>query len=168
MAKRTDFITVQTLLLAALSWSACCSTVGADWPQLQGDALRSGNVPEVSLSTPIGLVAAVPLTDAVLAAPVIGNGKVIAVDGAGVVHAIDTQTLDVVWKFSTRGGRGNCNNVAAPALVGKYVHVATMAGYYYVLDCDSGSVVKEIDCREPLFAAPVVGKNRVYFATLGA
>ncbi|MEO2008697.1 MAG: PQQ-binding-like beta-propeller repeat protein, partial [Pirellulaceae bacterium] len=64
--------------------------------------------------------------------------------------------------------RGNCNNVAAPALVGKYVHVATMAGYYYVLDCDSGSVVKEIDCREPLFAAPVVGKNRVYFATLGA
>ncbi|HIF35062.1 MAG TPA: hypothetical protein EYQ75_26080 [Planctomycetaceae bacterium] len=168
MAKRTDFITVQTLLLAALSWSACCSTVGADWPQLQGDALRSGNVPQVSLSTPIGLVAAVPLTDAVLAAPVIGNGKVIAVDGAGVVHAIDTQTLDVVWKFSTRGGRGNCNNVAAPALVGKYVHVATMAGYYYVLDCDSGSVVKEIDCREPLFAAPVVGKNRVYFATLGA
>jgi outer membrane protein assembly factor BamB len=168
MAKRTDFITAQTLLLAALSWSACCSTVGADWPQLQGDALRSGNVPQVSLSTPIGLVAAVPLTDAVLAAPVIGNGKVIAVDGAGVVHAIDTQTLDVVWKFSTRGGRGNCNNVAAPALVGKYVHVATMAGYYYVLDCDSGSVVKEIDCGEPLFAAPVVGKNRVYFATLGA
>ena len=64
--------------------------------------------------------------------------------------------------------RGNCNNVAAPAVVGKYVHVGTMAGYYYVLDRDSGAVVKEIDCGEPIFAAPAVGEDRVYFATLGA
>ncbi len=52
--------------------------------------------------------------------------------------AIDTDTLQVRWKFATRGGAGNCNNVAAPAVVGNFVHVGTMAGYYYVLDRDSG------------------------------
>jgi hypothetical protein len=29
-------------------------------------------------------------------------------------------------------------------------------------------VVNEIDCREPIFSAPAVGNERVYFATLGA
>ena len=46
--------------------------------------------------------------------------------------------------------------------------MGTTAGYYYVLDRDSGAVVKEIDCREPIFSAPAVGTERVYFATLGA
>ncbi len=142
--------------------------VADDWPQLQGNAQRSGDAPHQSLPTTLGLVAAIPLTDAILAAPVVSHGKAFVIDGAGVVFAIDTNTLQVVWKFSTRGGPGNCNNVAAPAVVGNFVHVGTMAGYYYVLDRDSGAVVKQIDCGEPIFAAPVVGEDRVYFATLGA
>ncbi len=43
-----------------------------------------------------------------------------------------------------------------------------MAGVYYVNDAASGEVVKEIACGEPVFSAPVVGKDRVYFATLGS
>jgi outer membrane protein assembly factor BamB len=139
-----------------------------DWPQLKGDAMRSGNSPDVSLQTPLGLVAAIPLTDGIFASPVVSHGKVFVVDGSGVVFAIDTATLKVEWKFATRGGSGNCNNVAAPAVVGDYVHVGTTAGYYYVLDQESGAVVKEIDCSEPIFSAPAVGADRVYFATLGA
>jgi outer membrane protein assembly factor BamB len=142
--------------------------VADDWPQLQGNAQRSGDAAHQSLPTSLGLVAAIPLTDAILAAPVVSQGKAFVIDGAGVVFAIDTNTLQVVWKFSTRGGSGNCNNVAAPAVVGNFVHVGTMAGYYYVLDRDSGAVVKQIDCGEPIFTAPVVGQDRVYFATLGA
>ena len=64
--------------------------------------------------------------------------------------------------------KGNCNNVAAPAVVGEYLHVGTIAGYYYVFEAATGRVVKEIDCREPIFSAPAVGERRVYFATLGA
>src|SRR5690606_32242642 len=41
-------------------------------------------------------------------------------------------------------------------------------GYYFVLDRDTGEVVTQIDCAEPIFAAPVVVNERVYFATLGA
>jgi outer membrane protein assembly factor BamB len=122
----------------------------------------------VALETPLGLIAAIPLTDAGFASPVVSQGKIFVVDGSGVVFAIDATTLEVVWRFATRGGPGNCNNVAAPAVVGNYVHVGTMAGRYYVLDRDHGSVIKEIDCQEPVFSAPVIGEDRVYFATLGA
>ncbi|MEK6234589.1 MAG: PQQ-binding-like beta-propeller repeat protein [Planctomycetales bacterium] len=146
----------------------CHLMAGEDWPQLQGNAARSGNAPAVSLKTPLKLLAAIPLTDGIYASPVVSDGKVYVIDGAGVVFAIDIKTHQVLWRFVTKGGRGNCNNVAAPAVVGDYLHVGTTAGYYYVLDRDSGEVRTEIDCREPIFSAPAVGADRVYFATLGA
>jgi len=139
-----------------------------DWPQLQGNASRSGNAPDVVLRLPLGLIAAIPMTDGIYASPVVSGGKAYCVDGAGVVVAIDAATGDVLWRFATKGGPGNCNNVAAPAIAGDYLHVATTAGYYYVLDRTGGTIVKEIDCREPVLSAPVVGDDRVYFATLGA
>ena len=141
---------------------------GRDWPQFQGDALRSGNVAGATVKTPLGLAGAVPLTDGIYAAPVVAGGKVFVMDGSGVVAAIDAQTLKVLWRFATRGGSGNCNNVAAPVVLGKYVHVGTTAGYIHVLDRDTGAVVREIDCREPIFSSPAAGADRVYFATLGA
>ena len=147
--------------------SVCCLGA-AEWAQFQGDARRSGNVPKEMLEVPLGLMAAIPLTDGVQAAPVVADGVVYVLDGSGVVHAIDTKTFEVKWRFATKGAAGNCNNVAAPAVVGKYLHVGTTAGYYYVLDCENGKVVTTIDCAEPIFSAPAVGKGRVYFATLGA
>lgn len=141
---------------------------GGGWPQLQGDALRSGDAPDVTLPERLGWVAAIPLTDGIYASPVVSDGRVYCIDGAGVVLAIDTGTHRVLWRFSTKGGPGNCNNVAAPAVAGGYLHVGTTAGYYYVLDRETGHVVREIDCGEPLFSAPAVGEGRVYFATLGA
>ncbi len=168
---------LHTSLRLSLPWlvALVCATgliaasgLAEEWTQLQGDALRSGNAGKVELEASIGLVAAIPLTDGIVAAPVISDGRVFVIDGSGVVFAIDAATFDVVWKFKTRGGVGNCNNVAAPAVAGKFVHVGTTAGYYYVLDRDTGKLVKEIDCREPVFSAPAVGTDRVYFATLGA
>jgi outer membrane protein assembly factor BamB len=156
------------LTLALMVVSAATLLAGENWPQLQGDALRSGNAADVSLQTPLGLIAAIPLTDGIYAAPIVAGGKVFVIDGSGVVTAIDAATNKVAWTFATRGGAGNCNNVAAPAVIGKYLHVGTTAGYYYVLDRDSGSVVREIDCQEPIFSSPAAGTDRVYFATLGA
>ena len=43
-----------------------------------------------------------------------------------------------------------------------------MSGYYVVLDRETGKVVREIDCGEPIFSAPAAGADRVYFATLGS
>ncbi|MDA1050406.1 MAG: PQQ-binding-like beta-propeller repeat protein [Planctomycetota bacterium] len=143
-------------------------SAASDWPQLQGNALRSGNAPETALSDSLGLLAAIPMTDGIYASPVVSDGSVYVIDGSGVVFAIDATTFQVRWRLQTAGGAGNCNNVAAPAVVGEYLHVGTTAGYYYVLNRETGAVVKQIDCREPIFSAPAVGAERVYFATLGA
>ena len=98
----------------------------------------------------------------------VADGTVYVVDGSGVAHAIDAATLKVKWTFASRGGAGNCNNVSSPAVLGDYLHFGTTAGYYYVLNRKDGSVVHEIDCREPIFSAPAVTDKRAYFATLGA
>jgi hypothetical protein len=155
-------------LFVALLTGTSLVTAAEDWPQLQGNALRSGDAFDAVIPAKLGLVGAVPLTDGIYAAPVVAGGKVYVIDGSGVVHCIDAPSLRTLWNFATRGGAGNTSNVAAPAVIGKYLHVGTTAGYYYVLDRDSGAVVSEIDCQEPIFSAPAAGQTRVYFATLGA
>eukprot|EP00913_Durusdinium_trenchii_P028506 g26734.t1 len=134
----------------------------------QGNALRSGNAPHVTLPEQLQHAATLTLSDGIYTTPVAGNGLLFAVDGSGVVYAFDAKTLKQVWKFATPGGKGNCNNVASPALIGNYLHVGTTAGYYYIFKCDTGEIVNRIDCADPIFASPAVGKRRVYFATLGA
>src|SRR5262245_4531538 len=108
-------------LVICFTASASLVLAADDWPQLLGDALRSGNAPAASVQLPLSLAAALPLTDGIYAAPVVSGGKLIAIDGSGVVFAFDAATLQPLWKFATKGGAGNCNNVAAPAVIGKYV-----------------------------------------------
>ena len=178
-SKRFTLINLNTRYLIMknpLTFTALClivigstaTTYGDEWLQFQGNATRSGNAPHATLPKSLGLVGTVPLSDGIYTSPVVSEGKVFVVDGSGVVFAIDIKTLNVDWKFATSGGPGNCNNVAAPAISGDYLHVGTMAGFYYVLNKHTGKVVKKIDCHEPVFAAPAVGNDRVYFTTLGA
>src|SRR5690606_35325637 len=169
--KGSESLMSRFLTLSAVA--GCIIAVAAigragEWPQLQGDQQRTGNAEYESLQAPLGLIAALPCTDAVIAAPIVSDGKLVVIDGAGVVSAYDVQSHEKLWTFATPGGAGNCNNIAAPAAVGKFIHVGTMAGYYFVLDRDTGEVLTQIDRAEPIFAAPVVARDRVYFATLGA
>jgi len=138
------------------------------WLQFKYDCRHSGNVPDRSVTTPLGLIGAVPLTDAVFTAPVVADGRVYVVDASGVAFCIDVSTLRVLWKVETGDGKTNCNNVSSPAIAGRYLHFGTMAGSYYVLDKASGNIVKELACGEPIFSTPVVANGRVYFATLGS
>jgi outer membrane protein assembly factor BamB len=163
-ARRTKvFFTLLVVFILAVGLS-----LGEDWIQFKYDSCRTGNVPERDVTTPLGLVGAVPLTDAIFTSPVVSAGKVYVVDGAGILFCIDANTLEVKWKFTPRGGAANCNNVCSPAVAGDYIHYGTMVGLYYVINKETGVLVKEIPCGEPIFGAPAVANNRVYFATLGA
>ncbi|MBM4090777.1 MAG: hypothetical protein FJ276_15345, partial [Planctomycetes bacterium] len=154
------------IVLAAILGS---STLAAeDWPQFQYDSAHSGNAPSHKLTLPLGLRAAIPLTDAVYTSPAIVDGRIYALDGSGVLFCIDASTCKTLWKFVSAGGPRNCNNVSSPAVVGGHVHFGTTAGIYYVLNARDGSVVRQIDCGEPIFSCPVVGLEAVYFATLGS
>jgi len=145
-----------------------CAYPGENWFQYKNDSRHSGNVPERSVAGPLGLAGAAPLTDAIFTAPVVADGHVYVVDGSGVAFCLDAETLNVKWKYQTRGGKFNCNNVSSPAIAGSYLHFGTMAGFYYVLDTTHGTVIKEIACDGPVLSAPVVANERVYFATLGS
>ncbi|MEZ5384020.1 MAG: PQQ-binding-like beta-propeller repeat protein [Prosthecobacter sp.] len=140
-----------------------------DWPQFMFNSAHSGNAADRDIDVEkLGLQGAVPMTDGIYTSPVVAGGKVYVVDGSGVAACFDAATLKEVWRFQSKGGKQNVNNVSSPAVVGDLLHFGTTAGIYYVLDRETGKVVKEIDCREPIFSTPVVGKDRVYFATLGA
>ncbi|MCB1276364.1 PQQ-binding-like beta-propeller repeat protein [Prosthecobacter sp.] len=140
-----------------------------DWPQFMFNSAHSGNAAEIELDVEkLGLQGAVAMTDGIYTSPVVAGGKVYVVDGSGVAACFDAATLKQVWRFQSKGGKQNVNNVSSPAIVGKYLHFGTTAGIYYVLDRETGKVVKEIDCHEPIFSTPVIGNDRVYFATLGA
>ncbi len=80
-----------------LGWTA--SVAAEDWLQAKFDSRRSGNVPERSVSTPLGLLATAPLTDAIFTSPVVADGRVFAVDGSGVAFCLDAATLRVVWEI---------------------------------------------------------------------
>jgi outer membrane protein assembly factor BamB len=156
------------MLAAYLFIGTVCAYSGEDWLQYKYDHRHSGDVPERSVSTPLRLAGAVPLTDAIFTAPVVANGHVYVADGSGVAFCLNAETLKVEWKFQTAGGNLNCNNVSSPAIANGYLHFGTMAGSYYVLDAADGTVVKEIACDGPILSAPVVANGRVYFATLGS
>ena len=151
-----------------LSLPVAVSRAGDSWPQLQGNAQRSGDVADEVVPESLGLAGTVALSDGIYASPVISDGTAYVVDGSGVIFAIDLATLKIQWMFTTEGGPGNCNNVAAPAVAGKFLHIGTTAGYYYVLNRENGAVVKRLDLKEPVFSAPAAGNDRVYVATLGA
>ncbi len=159
---------IHLVLGAMVLLAANLVSTGEDWPQLSYDSGRTGNVPSRTVTTPLGLIAAAPLTDAVFTAPVVSDGRVVVVDGSGVVHAFASDTLKPLWTFETAGGKANCNNVASPAIADGFLHVGTMAGNYYVLGTSDGKLVARIDCGEPIFSAPVAGNGRVYVATLSS
>ncbi len=156
------------LLAVSLFIGTVCAYSAQSWPQFKYDCRRSGNLPDRSLTKPLGLIGAVALTDAIFTAPAVADARVYVVDGSGVAFCLDAATLRVLWKFPSPGGKANCNNVSSPAIAEGYLHFGTMAGSYYVLDAASGAVVKEITCGEPIFSSPVVTNGRVYFATLGS
>ena len=74
------------------------------WPQLKYDSRHSGNVPGSRVVAALGLIGAVPLTDAVFTAPVVADGRVYAVDGSGVAFCLDSanslrnfESIEQVW-----------------------------------------------------------------------
>lgn len=139
-----------------------------NWPQYKFDSRQSGNVPDRSIQTPLGLLGAVPLGDSLLTAPVVADGRVYVVDASGTAWCIDAATQAVRWKFATPGGSANCNNLSSPVLVDGRLHFGTMVGRYWVLDAATGKPVKSFACGDPILGAPVVSDGRVYFTTLGS
>lgn len=147
---------------------AVAAAAGEDWPQSRFDARRSGYAPGRRVEASPGLLAAIPLGDAVHTSPVVAGDRAYVVDGSGAATCVDTRTFQVLWRTETRGGAANCNNLSSPAIAGGYLHFGTAAGSHVVLDAARGTLVREIRCGSPVWCSPVVAGGRVYVATVGA
>ncbi len=157
------------LVLLLLNPVALSAGTAADdhWPQFKFDSRNSGYAAEHHVAPPLGLVGAVPLSDAIFTSPVVAAGRVYVVDGSGTAWCFHAETLQLLWRTSTSEEGNNCNNVSSPAVVDRYVHFGTTAGTYYVLDAATGKVVRKIPFGDPIFSSPAVCNGRAYCATLG-
>ena len=165
-----SWITTCRCLFAALIVFDGQFSHASNWPQYQLDNRHSGNAAEHKIASPLGLLTATPLSDAIFVSPAVVDGKVFVVDGSGVAWCFDSKTLKQIWRAPTDGGPANVNNVSSPAVVNGFVHFGTTAGNYYVLRASTGEVVAKIAVAEPIFSSPVIADDQssVYFATLGS
>jgi len=157
------------LAIAAVLWLGGPAARAAEsWPQFMFDARHSGDAPERDLEPErLRRAATAALGDAFFSAPVVADGRVFAVDGSGRCGCFAVATLEPLWSHATRGGPQNVNNVAAPAIAGRRLHVGNASGWHTVFDCETGAVVRELDLGEPVMSTPLVGDERVYVVTLG-
>lgn len=156
-------------MLRALLFLCALPLSAEDWPQFMLNAAHSGNAADRELeANALVLQGTAAMSDAIFTAPVIADGKVYVVDGSGLCACFDAATLRREWTFQSAGGKQNVNNVSSPAIAGDFLHFGTMSGRYYVLRRTDGSLAAEVDCGEPVFSTPVVSRDRVYAATLGA
>ena len=132
-----------------LTWLVMGGAASAEeWLQIKFDSAAPAMCRPAALGTPLGLIGAVPLTDAIFTSPVVSRWP--SLYGGRLRHGIRSRCPDIegaCGNSTSRGGPGNCNNVSSPALVGGRLHFGTMAGNYYVLNAADGKVVQEIDLR---------------------
>ena len=118
-------------MLRLLFLSLAASTALAeDWPQFMFNAAHSGNAAQIDLDVEkLGLQGAVAMTDGIYTSPVVASGKVYVVDGSGCAACFDAKTLQGLWRFQSKGGKQNVNNVSSPAIAGKHLHFGSTAGF---------------------------------------
>ena len=84
------------------------------------------------------------------------GGKVIIGGRDRMVHAIDEQTGEEVWTFTT-GARVD----SSPAASNGRVNIGSGEGRLYVLDLETGEKLWEFDTAAPLFASPAIANGKV-------
>jgi hypothetical protein len=150
--------------LPALCLSLCLLTGGAhaggreDWPMLAHDASRSGAT-ETEVRPPFerkwyrlfpdeGLMAGVQ--------PVIAGGKVFIGTMTGVLHAMDCETGNDLWRFKTNGAI-----LHACAAGGDKVFFGNAEGRIYAVNMTDGTTAWSVQTRAAVWNAPLVYDSTV-------
>lgn len=117
-----------------------------------------------------------PVTNDVLATPVVANGKVIAKTVDGKVSAFDAQNGTELWSYEPPKQELVLRASSMPKIVGKYVINGLANGQLVALNINDGQVAWQQTIAEPsgrfttermteIDADPVVVDNVIYIAT---
>ena len=101
------------------------------------------------------------------AAPVVGNGKLIAVDTSGVVHAFDSKSGGQLWRHQMEVS----NDLTGAAFGGgaSYdsgrVYATNGVGEVVALDAETGSEIWKVKPAGPLRGSPTIAFGQVFVMT---
>lgn len=169
--RKPSHVVGRIALFAALGLVAAGTANAADWPQLRGDALRTG-VSSEKLLPPLTLAWRFTAGSQTLngAAPVIaGDTAYFSARAAtgGSLYAVDVATGEKRWEFP--GGNGlprGVNFPVSPVIADGKVYAVTSDGILYILNAKTGKKAQpEYELGEAVAAAPVVTDGVIYLST---
>jgi len=146
-------ITILTVILASL--------VFAEWPQFKRTADRQGCDASEQITLPSKLCCWVDFGSPFRASAALVNDKAYAVSGRGLLARIDLATNTVDWHAHL----GGVNNESSPAVDNGKVYVGSTSNKFYVLNAETGAVLKEYVAGGAIFSSPLLFNNSVYFGS---
>lgn len=143
-----------------------------DWPQSGGYAnfamqhLALGDLPQVAWRVSVGSGAS--SSRALLAPPVMAEGKVFAKDAGNTVTAVEAGTGKVVWTtdISPKNRRDSNLFGGGVAYYAGRLFVSTGFAQVIALDAATGNEVWRSDVSGPVRGAPTVFADRVFVVTI--
>lgn len=164
--------------VAALALATLIKTANAgDWPQLRGDAQRTG-VSQETIAPPLTLLWRFTggFQNQNTAAPVIAGDTAyfatkIGSQQGGVLYAVDTQTGAKKWSFPKEntaresGLTGGNIFAATPTVVGGKVYAGATDGSMYVLDAATGEEIIRFNTGRRISSSALLEDNVLYFGS---
>ena len=96
------------------------------------------------------------------AAPAVGSGMVVVGDYSGNLHALNSQTGGLIWKFPVE----NTKFIASPLVTDKMVFAPNANHNLYAVDF-KGNLVSKFDAGSALWSQPLFDGKTLYQTTLG-
>lgn len=164
-------------VVAVVGWTllAHAAVVSAtDWPQLQGNAARTGRTPDSiappyrfhwawmgpgNTRTTTPLAGGSTITIGGRVQPVIAAGRVFVGTMEGSAHGINASTGQTLWSASIPGG-----TLSTAAVGGSVVVFVTLRGTVHGFDVATGATVWTYDTGYAITTSPCLDSGRVYVA----
>lgn len=144
--------------------------VNAEWPQAGGNAAKAPGHLALSAAPQQLWTTQIAGTSArrrLAAAPVVGGGKLFAVDTDGLVHAFDANTGARAWSYRMEV-ESNLRSAAfggGAAFFGGRVYATNGVGDVAALNAETGAEIWRVKPAGPLRGSPTIAFNAVYVMT---
>ena len=142
-----------------------------DWPQPGGDADHVmqhpalGDTPAKAWSVDVG--AGADSDAALLASPVVRDGRIFTLDAEGVVSAFDAARGARLWRLDTRSPDEEDAVYSGAITTGEgKVFAATGVGQVIAASMESGQELWRVNAQGPIRGAPTYSDGRVFLTTI--
>lgn len=156
--------------LAAVEVVLPAAQTNADWSQVSNTASKAyGHLSLAENPTRIWTsnIAGSSNRVRLAAAPVVGGGKLIAVDTSGVVHAMDAATGASVWthRMDIPSELSGSAFGGGASIEGDRVFATNGVGEVIALDADTGAEIWKVQPAGPLRGSPTIAFGQIFVMT---